>query len=72
MFQICPDCSNDKLKVKTLEKRIYDPATTRTTVNQEIDMVEYHCTACGWTVLLEDPPFVPEERVHEREAAQLK
>ena len=47
MFQICPECSNDKLKVKTLEKRIYDPATTRTTVNQEIDMVEYHCTACG-------------------------
>jgi hypothetical protein len=60
MFTICPDCSNDKLKVKTMEKRIYDPSTTRTTVNEEIAMVEYHCSECGWTVLLEDPPFIPE------------
>jgi hypothetical protein len=65
MFTICPDCSNDKLKIKTMEKRIYDPATTRTTVNEEIDMVEYHCGECGWTVLLEDPPFVPEQRIRE-------
>lgn len=67
MFSICPECSNDKLKVKTIEKRIYDPSTARTTVNEEIDMVEYHCAACGWTVLLEDPPFVPEERKQEME-----
>lgn len=59
MFTICPDCGNDKLKVKVTEKREYDPATTRTTVHEEIPAVEYHCSACGWTVLLEDPPFVP-------------
>jgi DNA-directed RNA polymerase subunit RPC12/RpoP len=70
MFSICPECSNDKLKVKTIEKRIYDPATTRVTVNGDIDMVEYHCAACGWTVLLEDPPFIPADRAHELEEAQ--
>jgi len=67
MFTICPDCSNDKLKIKTMEKRIYDPATTRVTVNEEIPMVEYHCHECGWTVLLEDPPFVPAQVEHEQQ-----
>jgi rubredoxin len=68
MFTICPECSNNKIKVKTMEKRMYDPSTARTTVNEEIDMVEYHCNACGWTVLLEDPPFVTDERAKEQEA----
>ncbi len=63
MFQICPDCSNDKLKVKTLEKRLYDPATTRTTVHPGIDMVEYHCAVCGWTILVEDSPSEPTSRI---------
>lgn len=64
MFTICPDCGNDKLKVKAMEKREYDPATTRVTVNEEIPMVEYHCGSCGWTVLLEDPPFMPSDLEH--------
>jgi hypothetical protein len=67
MFTICPDCSNEKLKVKAMEKRIYDPSTTRVTVNEETPMVEYHCGACGWTVLLEDPPFIPEELLREQQ-----
>lgn len=70
MFSICPDCSNDKLKTKTMEKRIYDPSTTRTTVNEEIAMVEYHCQVCGWTVLLEDPPFDPETLARQQEEAR--
>ena len=70
MFSICPDCSNDKLKVKVMEKRIYDPATTRTTIQEDVPMVEYHCSECGWTVLLEDPPFIPEQLVKEYEEAR--
>jgi rubredoxin len=66
MFTICPDCGNDKLKIKTMEKRIYDPSTARTTVNEEISMVEYHCASCGWVVLLEDPPFEPQQFERER------
>lgn len=59
MFTICPECTNDKLKVKVMDKRVYDPATTRMTVNEEITMAEYHCSACGWTILVEDPDLVP-------------
>ena len=66
MFTICPDCGNDKLKVKAMEKRFYDPATTRTVVDAEIAMIEYHCMDCGWTILLEDPPFIPEELLREQ------
>ncbi len=54
MFTICPDCENDKLKIKTTEKRTYDPSTTRVTVEEEVAVNEYHCTACGWTTLVEE------------------
>ena len=72
MFTICPDCNNDKLKMKTLEKRTYDPATTRVTVEEEVPVVEYHCLACGWVALLEDPPFDPEEMARLRQEAQTE
>jgi RNase P subunit RPR2 len=55
MFTICPDCGNDKLKVKARDRMIYDPATTRVTVEEQVPVVEYHCHDCGWTVLVEDP-----------------
>lgn len=66
MFTICPDCGNDKLKVKTMDKRIYDPATTRVTVNEEIPVVEYHCQNCGWVALVEDPPLRPEQEARQK------
>ncbi len=59
MFTICPECGCDKLKVKVMEKREYDPATTRVLVQEEIPMVEYHCPMCAWTALVEDPPVLP-------------
>lgn len=70
MFTICPDCANDKLKIKAMEKRVYDPTTTRITVNEDIPMIEYHCSECGWTILLEDPPFMPEELLREQAEAR--
>ncbi len=63
MFKICPDCSNDKLKFKVLEKRTYDPATTRVVLEAEIPVVEYHCHQCGWTILVENPPILPQEEL---------
>lgn len=59
MFKICPVCDNDRLKVKVMEKRIYDPATTRVTMDEENPVVEYHCHACGWTILVEDLAVLP-------------
>ncbi|HEY9746775.1 MAG TPA: hypothetical protein V6C99_11220 [Oculatellaceae cyanobacterium] len=56
MFKICPECQNDKLKVKFMEKREYDPLTTRVTVEEGVPVLEYHCQECGWTVLVEDAP----------------
>jgi rubredoxin len=72
MFTICPDCGNDKLKVKVMDKRLYDPQTTRTIVNEEISMVEYHCNHCGWVALLEDPPFDPREMERLRQEQQAE
>lgn len=63
MFKICPDCSNDKIKFKVMEKRTYDPATTRVVLEEEVPVVEYHCTECSWTVLVEDPPILPQEEI---------
>ena len=59
MFKICPVCENDKLKVKVMEKREYDPLHYTMTVEEDIPVVEYHCHACGWTVLVEDPAELP-------------
>jgi hypothetical protein len=63
MFKICPDCNNDKIKFKVMEKRTYDPATTRVVLEEEVPVVEYHCHECGWTVLVEDPPVLPQEEI---------
>ncbi len=63
MFTICPDCNNDKLKYKVMEKRTYDPATTRVTLEEDVPVVEYHCHQCGWTALVEDPPVLPQEEL---------
>ena len=49
MFTICPDCGNEKLKVKTMDRMLYDPATTRVLVEEQVPVVEYHCRTCGWT-----------------------
>jgi rubredoxin len=69
MFTICPECENDKLKVKAMPKRVYDPRTTRVTVEEDIPEVEYHCHQCGWTALVEDPADPP--RMNEREEAPV-
>lgn len=59
MFKICPVCENDKLKIKVMGKREYDPSTSVMTIEEDVPVVEYHCTACGWTTLVEDPAELP-------------
>jgi hypothetical protein len=68
MFSICPECSNDKLKIKVHEKREYDPATTRTTINEEIAVTEYFCHECGWNALVEDDAYGEEMMAHRDES----
>lgn len=68
MFTICPECGNDKLKHKVMQKKMYDPHTTRVVVEESIPVVEYHCLDCGWVVLVEDPADLPEEEFRGRKA----
>jgi C4-type Zn-finger protein len=55
MFKICPVCENDKLKMKLLEKREYNPSTGAVRIEEDVPVAEYHCQVCGWTALVEDP-----------------
>ena len=59
MFKICPVCENDKIKVKMLEKREYDPSTARIKLEEDVPVAEYHCHVCGWTILVEDLAVLP-------------
>jgi hypothetical protein len=59
MFKICPVCENDKLKVKLMDKREYDPSTGAVRLEENVPVAEYYCHVCGWSALVEDPAILP-------------
>lgn len=58
-YKICPQCGCDHLKEKVVNRAMYDPATRRT-VEQAGQNQEFHCSGCGWTVLVEGELYTPD------------